>query len=190
MWIWGPPGPRQLHPASPRPRRVRSSRIYWPRASPLTRKAIELKPDAPEYHNNYALALAKDKKFPEAQAELTKAAQLDPTQAGKYYYNLGAVLVNTGQTDPAADAFKKAIEVDPTYADAYLQYGITLMGKATLGPDGKMVPVEGTEAAFRKYLELKPDGPQAATAKAMLDQIGAKVDTEFKKTTPPAKKKQ
>ena len=31
-----------------------------------------------------------------AQAELTKAAQLDPPNAGKYFYNLGAVLVNTG----------------------------------------------------------------------------------------------
>ncbi len=151
-------------------------------------KAIELKPDAPEYHNNYALALAKEKKFPEAQAELTKAAQLDPTQAGKYYYNLGAVLVNTGQTDQAADAFKKSYESDPNYAEAYLQYGITLMGKATVGADGKMVPVPGTSEAFQKYLELKPDGKDADTAKAMLQTLGQTVETQFKKQTP--KKKQ
>jgi tetratricopeptide (TPR) repeat protein len=150
-------------------------------------KAIELKPDAPEYHNNFALALAKQKKFPEAQAELNKAAQLDPAQAGKYYYNLGAVLVNTGQTEPATQAFKKAIDADPNYADAYIQYGIALMGKATVGTDGKMVPVAGTAEAFNKYLELKPDGPQADTAKAMLDSIGAKVDTQFSK---PGEKKQ
>jgi tetratricopeptide (TPR) repeat protein len=155
-------------------------------------KAIELKPDAPEYHNNYALALAKQKKFPEAQAELTKAAQLDPTQAGKYYYNMGAVLVNTGQTEPAGEAFKKAIEADPNYADAYLQYGITLMGKATVGTDGKMVPVAGTVEAFQKYLELAPNGKDVETAKAMLDSVGAKVDTNFskpgeKKATPKKK---
>lgn len=144
-------------------------------------KAIELKPDAPEYHNNFALALAKQKKFAEAQAELTKAAQLDPTQAGKYYYNLGAVLVNTGQTEPAGDAFKKAIEADPNYADAYLQYGITLMGKATVGANGKMTPVPGTAEAFQKYLELAPNGNQADTAKAMLESIGASVETNFAK---------
>jgi len=46
-------------------------------------KAIELKPDDAAYHNNYALALAKAKKFQEAQAELTKAATLDPTNAGR-----------------------------------------------------------------------------------------------------------
>ncbi len=144
-------------------------------------KAIELKPDAPEYHNNFALALAKQKKFAEAQAELTKAAQLDPAQAGKYYYNLGAVLVNTGQTEQAGDAFKKAIEADPNYADAYLQYGITLMGKATVGADGKMTPVPGTAEAFQKYLELAPNGNQAETAKAMLQSIGAPVETNFSK---------
>jgi len=155
-------------------------------------KAIELKPDAPEYHNNYALALAKQKKFAEAQAELTKAAQLDPGQAGKYYYNMGAVLVNTGNMEPAGEAFKKAIEADPNYADAYLQYGITLMGKATTGADGKMTPVPGTAEALQKYLELAPNGKDAETAKALLEQIGAKVETNFakpgeKKATPKKK---
>ncbi len=150
-------------------------------------KAIALKPDAPEYHNNYALALAASKKFPEAQAELQKAAQLDPTQAGKYYYNLGAVLVNTGQLGPAGDAFKKAIEVQPDYAEAYYQYGICLMGKATTGSDGKMIPVAGTAEAFQKYLQLDPNGKDAETAKAMLQQIGATIDTNY--AAPGAKKK-
>ena len=152
-------------------------------------KAIELKPDAPEYHNNYALALAGQKKFPEAQAELQKAAQLDPTNGGKYYYNMGAVLVNTGKLEPAGNAFKKAIELDPNYADAYFQYGITLMGKATTGSDGKMIPVAGTADAFNKYLELAPNGRDAETAKAMLQQIGAKVETNFAKPSDPKKKK-
>jgi len=151
-------------------------------------KAIEMKPDAPEYHNNYALALAKQKKFPEAQAELTKAAQLDPTSAGKYYYNLGAVLVNTGQTDQAVEAFKKAIDADPNYAEAYYQYGVTLLGKASLGPDGKMVPVAGTAEAFQKYLELQPNGKDAEAAKQMLTTLGQTVETQFKKQT--TKKKQ
>jgi tetratricopeptide (TPR) repeat protein len=92
-------------------------------------KAIAIKPDDPAYHNNYALGLAKDKKFDEAQAELTKAAQLDAANAGKYYYNLGAVYVNTGQAEPAGAAFKKAIDIDPNYADSYYQYGVYLIGK-------------------------------------------------------------
>jgi tetratricopeptide (TPR) repeat protein len=150
-------------------------------------KAIELKPDDPAYHNNYALALAKGKKFEEAQAELTKAAQLDPASAGKYYYNLGAVYVNTGNMDPAGEAFKKAIELDPNYPDAHYQYGIYLIGKATTTPDGKITPPPGTAEEFQKYLELSPTGQFADPSKAMLQSIGATIETNFAR---PGQKKQ
>jgi len=149
-------------------------------------KAIELKPDDPASHNNYALALSKAKKFPEMQAELKKAADLDPPNAGKYYYNLGAGLVNTGQNDAAGEAFKKAIELTPTYADAYYQYGVTLVGKAAIGADGKVTPVPGTVEAFQKYLELAPTGQWAPSAKEMLATMGGSVETKF--TDPNAKK--
>jgi len=148
-------------------------------------KALELKPDDAAYHNNFALALAKAKKFDEAQNELTKAAQLDPPNAGRYYYNLGAVLVNTGQTEPAGQAFKKAIEADPNYADAQYQYGVYLVSKAQVTPDGKVTPPEGTKEAFEKYLQLKPDGPFAEAAKGMLSTLGGTVQTEYKNPSAP-----
>ena len=146
-----------------------------------------MKPDDAGVHNNYALALAWAKKFDEAQAELAKAAQLDPPSAGKYYYNLGALLVNNNQSEPAGAAFKKAIEADPKYADAQYQYGIYLIGKATLGADGKYDPVPGTREAFQAYLELKPDGPFAESCKGMLATLSGAVDTSYQ--NPAAKKK-
>jgi tetratricopeptide (TPR) repeat protein len=152
-------------------------------------KALELKPDDAGYHNNYALALARGKKFPEAQAELTKAAQMDPPNAGRYYYNLGALLVNNQQLEPAGDAFKKAIEADPNYADAYYQYGIYLISKATTTADGKVTPQPGTKEAFEKYLSLKPDGPYAESSKGMLSMIGGQIATEYKNPDAPASKK-
>jgi tetratricopeptide (TPR) repeat protein len=151
-------------------------------------KAIELKADAPEYHINYAIALANEKKIAEATVELNKAIALDPTQAGKCYYNLGAVLTNTGQTDAALEAFKKAIDADPNYADAYYQYGIALMSKVTFGADGKMIAAPGTADAFNKYLQLAPDGPNAQAAKDMLASLGATIDTGFSKKQTPKKK--
>jgi tetratricopeptide (TPR) repeat protein len=149
-------------------------------------KAIELKPDDPAYHNNYALALVKLKKIPEAQAELTKAAQLDPTNAGKYYYNLGAVLVNAGQNEAASEAFKQAITADPNYADAHYQLAITQMAKATVGADGKVTPPAGTVEELQKYLELKPEGPYAQSAKEMLTTLTGSVQTTY--TNPNAPK--
>jgi tetratricopeptide (TPR) repeat protein len=139
-------------------------------------------------HNNYALALAQSKKFDEAQVELGKAAQIEPANAGKYYYNLGALLVNNGQSDAAGEAFKKAIDADPNYADAQYQYGIFLIGKAKLGADGKYEPVPGTREAFQKYLELKPDGPFAESAKGMLASLSGAVDTSYQNPAAPKKK--
>jgi tetratricopeptide (TPR) repeat protein len=149
-------------------------------------KAIALKPDEAPYHNNYALALAKAKKIEEAKAELTKAAQLDPSQAGKYYYNLGAVLVNTGQTAASEDFFKKAIEADPNYADAQFQYATALSAKLTTGPDGKVTAPPGMQEALNKYLELQPSGQFADAAKGMLQMIGATIQTDY--SNPNAKK--
>jgi len=152
-------------------------------------KAIALKADDAGYHNNYGLCLAAQKKVDDAVPEITKAAQLDPPNAGKYYFNLGALLVNSGNSDQAAVEFKKAIEMDPNYADAYYQYGLSMMAKATLNGD-KMTAPPGTQEAFQKYLELKPNGPDAEPAKAMLQQLGGKVETNFAKPGAPAKKKQ
>ena len=119
------------------------------------RKAIELKPDDPAYYNNFALALAKDKKIDEAKANLDKAIQLDPPGAGKYYYNMGALLVNGSQSEAAGEQFKKAIDADPTYADAHYQYGLYLTSKATTDKDGKIIPAPGTIDELQKYLQLK-----------------------------------
>lgn len=152
-------------------------------------KAIELLPTDAAYHNNFGLALVKAKKFEEAQAELEKAAQLDPTNAGRYFYNLGAVLVNNGQVEPAGIAFKRAIDADPNYADAQYQYGIYLLSKATTTADGKVIPPPGTKEAFQKYVDLKPDGPFAESAKGMLASLDATVSTEYKNPSAPQQKK-
>jgi len=151
-------------------------------------KTLEMKDDAAT-RNNYALALARAKKFPEAQAELQKAATLDPPNAGRYYYNLGAVLTNIGQLEPAGDAFKKAIEADPKYAAAQYQYGLYLVSKAQMSADGKLTPPPGTKEAFQKYLELEPSGPYAQQAKDMLTSLDSTVQTQYANpSAPPAKK--
>ncbi len=150
-------------------------------------KAMELKPEEAAYVNNYALALVKAKKIPEAQAALEKAASLDAPNAGKYYYNLGAVMMNTGQTDAAGEAFKKAIALTPNYAPAQYQYGLVLVGKAQIGADGKIQPPPGTREAFEAYLKLEPNGPMAEQAKGILASFDQSIQTEY--SNPDAKKK-
>ena len=151
-------------------------------------KAMELKPDDDAYRNIYGLVLLRAKKIAEAQAELEKAAQLDPTNASKYYYNMGAVMMNTGQMDAAGEAFKKAISISPNYAPAWYQYGLFLMGKAQIAPDGKIQPPEGTKKAFDTYLKLEPTGANADSARQIMASFDQAIETKY--TNPDSKKKQ
>ena len=155
-------------------------------------KAIEIKPDDPATHNNYGLALAKAKKYPEAEAELKKAADLDPATAFQRYYNLGALLSNIGQGEPASKAFKAAIDSapdNPKNAESYFQYGLSLAGQATTDKDGKFIAPPGTIESFQKYLTLTPNGQNAQTAKDMIAQLGGSIQTEFKNPASQKKKK-
>jgi len=152
-------------------------------------KAIEITPEEAGIHNNYALVLAQCKKFPEAQAELEKAAALNPAGAGQYYYNLGALEINAGQNDAANETFKKAIAITPPYPEAFYQYGVTLLSKATLDKDGKTIPVPGTVEALQKYLDLAPNGANAEAAKGLLASLGTTLQTEYKNPDAGKKKK-
>jgi tetratricopeptide (TPR) repeat protein len=155
-------------------------------------KAIELKPDDPATHNNYGLALAKAKKYPEAEAELKKAADLDPATAFQRFYNLGALLSNIGQSEPASKAFKAAIDSapdNPKNAESYYQYGLSLAAQATVDKDGKFVAPPGTIESFQKYLVLTPNGPNAQPCKDMIAQLGGSIQTEFKNPNAQKKKK-
>ncbi len=151
-------------------------------------KAIALKPDDAAYLNNYGLLLARAKKVPEAEEELKKAAALDPTNAGKYYYNLGAVLQNTGQYEAAITAFKQAIDTDPNHAEAQYWYATALSSRITMGSDGKVVAPAGMKEALEKYLELKPDGQFAQPAKDLLATIGGSISTKYENPNAPKSK--
>jgi len=140
------------------------------------------------YYNNMGEAEAKLGKLDDAIAAYNQAAQLSPEGASTYYFNEGAVLTNAGKVDEAVVAFDKVIAADPNKALAYYYKGINLIGKETLGKDNKPIEPPGTAEAFQKYLELDPNGSQAETAKAMLDHMGAPIETSFGTKKKPAKK--
>ncbi len=159
----------------------------YAKAMEAYQKAMELKPAESAYMNNYGTALIRMKKLPEAQAAFEKAAAMDPPNAYKYFYNLGAVLMNTGQVDAAGVAFKKSVDLNPKYAIAQYQYGLTLLGKAQIGADGKITPPAGTKEAFQAYLDLEPNGPNAQPAKDMLASFDQAIETNY--ASPEAKKR-
>src|ERR1700689_101199 len=153
-------------------------------ASDAAKKDADNNQKMAAYYNNLAEVDAKSNKVDDAVANYAKAAQLDPPHAVTYLFNEGAVLTNAGKPDDAIAAFDKVIAADPTKADAYYWKGINLIGKETIGKDGKAIAPEGTAEAFQKYLELDPNGPFAQPAKDMLASIGAPVETGFGKKKP------
>jgi tetratricopeptide (TPR) repeat protein len=144
-------------------------------------KALQTSPDDAALHNNLGSVYATSGKLTEAQAQFEKAAQLDPTNAGRYYFNIGAIMYNSGKMDDALTAFEKVISLDPKNAEAYYLKGQALMGKATMSSDGKVKAPDGTVEAFQQYLTLDPNGPNVAAAKAMIATLQGTVSTQYKK---------
>jgi len=118
----------------------------------------------------------KLKKTDEAIAAYTKAAELssDPATA---YYNLCVVHYNARKIEGAAQACDKAIAADPARADAYFIKGALQLLAVKPDKDGRIIAPPGTVEALKKYLELAPQGPQAKSARQMLDYIGANGQT-------------
>ncbi len=181
--------PKQTDPAEKQKRYELAAAAYQKAielrtASEAAQKEADNNQKMAAYYNNLAEVYAKSNKVDDAVTNYSKAAQLDSTHAVTYLFNEGAVLTNAGKPDEAIAAFDKVIAADPTKADAYYWKGINLIGKETIGKDGKATAPQGTAEAFQKYLELQPEGKFAQPAKDMLASIGASVETGFGKKKP------
>ena len=144
-----------------------------PKADPAKAKA-----GVAQMLTNEGNAYLKLKKNDQAIAAYTKAASMDPNP-GTAYFNICATQYNSGNTEGALAACDKAIAADPTRADAYFIKGSLMVGESKLDKDGKLQATPGTSEALNKYLELAPDGPHANDVKAMLQAIGAKIETTY-----------
>src|SRR3984885_3150723 len=156
-------------------------RMSAPKQTDPAEKQKRYESAAADYQKAIDLRTASEAAPKEADTNYARAAHPDPPHAVTYLFNEGAVLTNAGKADDAIAAFDKVIAVDPTKADAYYWKGINLIGKETIGKDGKTTAPQGTAEAFQKYLELQPDGKFAQPAKDMLASIGVSVETGFGK---------
>jgi tetratricopeptide (TPR) repeat protein len=99
------------------------------------------------------------KDYPKAM-EYFKKLSIDDIGNTDTLYNIGAIAYNDGDFETSAKYFKKATEINPQFADAFYQLGMTLTG---LNKQQEAI------AALEKFIELAPDSPNAATAKAVID---------------------
>ncbi len=93
-----------------------------------------------------------------AFAKLPPDAIKDPA----VYVNLGILLLNRKKPEDAWGYFDQAVRLAPTDADSYFYRGLTAL-QLKRKPEAK--------ADLQKYLELAPDGAQAADAKDLVKSI-------------------
>lgn len=145
------------------------------------KKAIDLDAASKKPHpdieaaaqNDLGEILATQGKVPEAQAAYDAASKGDPKNAAMYYGNEAIMMDRAGNVDGTIAAADKAIAADPNKPIPYYLKGKALINKATVDPKTqKIVAPPGCAEAYQKYLDLDPNGPFSADAKAILQEMG------------------
>jgi tetratricopeptide (TPR) repeat protein len=122
----------------------------------------------------YARTLMVD----EANAAFDAAAKVDPANASVYLQNQAIIFFQTGNPSAQADAADKAIKVDPSNAFLYYIKAQGLAVNAPFDPNAdKTILSPECIAAFRKYLELAPNGPFAADVNTLLERSEEKASS-------------
>lgn len=120
-------------------------------------KALEIAPDETEMHAVLFEAYT-------ATGDKAKAAEAKtkmPTDPAALF-NDAAKLINSGKDTQAEPLLKQAVAANEKFAAAYYELGMIYV-RAQKNADAK--------ANLSKYLELEPNGKEAATAKEMLKYV-------------------
>lgn len=116
-------------------------------------------------------------KFQQSDAAYVAAAKADPKNAGMYFTNEAIVMSRNNQADMTIKAADAAIAANPNGAIAYYLKGQSLLQKATVDPKTeKIIAPPGCVEAYKKYLQVAPNGQFASSVKSILQSLGQKVN--------------
>ena len=128
--------------------------------------AISMEPENSAYYQNMGSVYAAQGNDEKARELYEKAASLavnlSPKDAATNYYNMGVTYINSGKNAEAKEALQKAIEIDPTHGESLYQMGVVLLGEGDM---------EGAINIWKKYIEIAPNGPNAATAQELITSL-------------------
>ena len=110
-------------------------------------KALDIKPDYAEAHNNLAITLQELNQLDAAVERYKKALTIKPDYA-EAHYNLGDTLHKLGQLDASVRSYEKAIAIKPDYAEAHNNLGNTLK---------RLGQLDAAVRSYKKALAIKPD---------------------------------
>lgn len=124
---------------------------------------------------------ARTGKVPEANAAYDAAAKADPAHAALHLRNEAVIFFQQGNSAAQVAAADEAIKVDPNNAILYYIKGQGLVQNATVDPKTQRIVLPADcMAAYKKYLELAPDGPYANEVSGILQQAGEKISSSYR----------
>jgi tetratricopeptide (TPR) repeat protein len=129
--------------------------------------------DLPEILNNLGLALAREGKMPDAQADFKHAVELDPDE-DDYPFNLGLLAFRSNDFNAAAASFREAVQREPDNAEdrALLIQSLERAGKKTEADEERNTVAEalGPNALPAIHVDAKSD------AQSHLDRVKTDLD--------------
>jgi tetratricopeptide (TPR) repeat protein len=127
-------------------------------------KAISIDDQNAEAYNMLTNIYNRQRKFDEAAKMSAKFNALANTAGGsdnaESLFNQGAIAFNQNKIAEAKPFLQKAIALKPDLAEAHYLMGMVLINEGNV-PEAKK--------SLGEYLKLAPSGPNAATAKAIID---------------------
>jgi protein O-GlcNAc transferase len=97
----------------------------------LIERAVALKPELAEAHNDLGVVLGAQGRFTEAVASFERAIVLNPNYA-EAYNNLGSALGSLGRFVEATACFERSLAINPSFAMAQLYLGNALRAQGKL----------------------------------------------------------
>lgn len=110
-------------------------------------KAVTLKPDYAEVHNNMGLTHLQMNNIEDAISSFNNATSLMPNFFGAYY-NKAIALNLKGEVEGAIECYEKVITIKPNYAEAYNNLGTILM---------KLGRYKSAQENYQKSVEIRPN---------------------------------
>jgi tetratricopeptide (TPR) repeat protein len=124
----------------------------------LYQRALFLRPDFEQAHNNLGIALAAQGRTGEAITHYERAIAINPRLPGAHI-NLGVVLAAEGDPHQALEHYRRALELDPNHAEAHNNLGNLLkhMGR-----------FDDAVAHYQRAVRIRPDYAEAYFNRAEL----------------------
>ena len=114
-------------------------------------RAVSLRPDLAEAHNNLGLLLQEHGEAARAAECFQNALSNDP-DLDAAHTNLGSSRLRQGWMEGAIDSFRRAIDINPQSAEAWNNLGNVYF---------RLHRLEEAEAAYRRSLDIKPSYVEA-----------------------------